>query len=442
MLLSSGSRSVLTPRHLRGLAADLLLLVLAAVAGWSVLVLGGRSGAVEPLAGAAVLSAALLLAFFGTLGADRRAQLVAGALGLSVLGALLRPVGGARSELWPLLEHVTMLGVAALLAVAAGWTALGAARGRVLTLAASAAVLVAMASVAVTGAVWPGWVPASSAVLLVGGLGWFGAATAAALLMVVGLVERRVLLRRVGLAVGVQLLAPGFEEPAVLGLAAAVLLLVATGGHLFPVLPRRRVPPRHPARRAAGSGPATQPWVMPDLPGIGTPDEPDDDWIDPAPTAEAGHRSTGGVAAVAPVIGDLALLYRAVGQDVLVEVHGDPWVGMDGGGLSQLLANLLANCSRHAPGAQVRVRAASRGARVRIEVIDAGPGLPPGATARMFRRGVRGPGSTGAGLGLAVCTDLVQRHRGSFTVVSTPTGCTAVIELPTARKTSDQVVSG
>jgi two-component system OmpR family sensor kinase len=181
---------------------------------------------------------------------------------------------------------------------------------------------------------------------------------------------------------------------------------------------------------------------MPDLSGIGTPDEPADDWIDPAPPAEAGQHSTGGVAAVAPVIGDLALLYRSVGQDVLVEVHGDPWVGMDGGGLSQLLANLLANCARHAPGAQVRVRAASRGARVRIEVIDAGPGLPPGATARMFRRGVRGPGSTGAGLGLAVCTDLVQRHRGSFTVVSTPTGCTVVVELPTARKTSDQVMSG
>jgi hypothetical protein len=437
MLLSSGSRSVLTPRHLRGLAADLILLVLAAAAGWSVLVLGGRSGAVGPLVGAAVLTAVLLLAFFGTLGADRRAQLVAGALGLSALGALL----------WPLLGHVAQFGVAALLAVAAGWTTLGPARGRVLTLAASAAVLVAMASVAVTGAVWPGWVPAAGAVLLVGGLGWFGVATAAALLMVVGLVERRALLRRVGLAVGVQLLAPGFDEPAVLGLAAAVLLLVATGAHLFPVLPRRRGRPRRRPVRRAVSGPAPRPWVMPDLSGFGTPDEPDADWIDPAPPAEpvAGHRSTGGTAAVAPVVGDLALLYRSIGQDVLVEVHGDPWVGMDGGGLSQLLANLLANCARHAPGAPVRVRAASRGARVRIEVIDAGPGLPPGATARMFRRGVRGPGSTGAGLGLAVCTDLVQRHRGSFTVVSTPAGCTAVVELPTARNTSrnasDQVMS-
>jgi two-component system OmpR family sensor kinase len=144
--------------------------------------------------------------------------------------------------------------------------------------------------------------------------------------------------------------------------------------------------------------------------------------------------------AVGVVVEDLALLYRAIGQEVQVEVLGDPWVSADGGGLAQLLANLLANCARHAPGAQVRVRAAARGPRVRIEVIDDGPGLPPGSSARLLRPGVRGPGSTGAGLGLAICTELVERYRGGFTVVSTSDGCTAVVELPTARRGA-QVVS-
>jgi anti-sigma regulatory factor (Ser/Thr protein kinase) len=142
----------------------------------------------------------------------------------------------------------------------------------------------------------------------------------------------------------------------------------------------------------------------------------------------------GGVSAVAAVAEDLAVLYRTVAGDVQVEVHGDPWVNADRGGLAQLLANLLANCARHAPGARIRVRAAALGSRVRIEVIDDGPGLPPGSTARMLRRGVRGPASTGAGLGLAICTELVERYRGSFTVVSTSDGCTAVVELPTARR--------
>ena len=80
------------------------------------------------------------------------------------------------------------------------------------------------------------------------------------------------------------------------------------------------------------------------------------------------------------------------------------------------------------------MRAAARGPRVRIEVIDDGPGLPPGSTARLLRRGERGPGSTGAGLGLAICTELVDRYRGTFTMVSTAAGCTAVVELPTARR--------
>ena len=174
MLLSAGRRSVLTPRHLRGLAADLVQLVLAAVAGWSMLALGSRSGAVESLAGAAVLTAGCCWRWRHgrrrPAGAAGRRRARAARAGRAAATRRRRA-----SDLWQLLGHLTLFGMAALLAAAAGWTGLGAARGRMLTLAASAAVLVAMASVAVTGALRPGWVPAASAVLLVGGLGWFGA---------------------------------------------------------------------------------------------------------------------------------------------------------------------------------------------------------------------------------------------------------------------------
>jgi hypothetical protein len=37
-------------------------------------------------------------------------------------------------------------------------------------------------------------------------------------------------------------------------------------------------------------------------------------------------------------------------------------------------------------------------------------------------------------MGLAICTELVDRYRGTFTVVSTSAGCTAVVELPTVRR--------
>ena len=169
------------------------------------------------------------------------------------------------------------------------------------------------------------------------------------------------------------------------------------------------------------------------------PDDPDRSAPPAAPRPPDPARD--GVAAVAAVAEDLAVLYRAVAADVQVEVHGDPWVNADRGGLAQLLANLLANCARHAPGARIRVRAAALGSRVRIEVIDDGPGLPPGSTARVLRRGVRGPASTGAGLGLAICAELVERYRGSFTVVSTSNGCTAVVELPTAGRAATAKVA-
>ena len=214
--------------------------------------------------------------------------------------------------------------------------------------------------------------------------------------------------------------------------AAAVLLLLrgvvlaATGGptrwpprpppaggwsvaagllHAPPPVTRSR---HHPSMRAAA---ATTPASAPRRAG-GTA-EPGARTL---PTADPrGAR----IAAVGPVVRELALLYRGIGQDVRAEVLGDPWVQVDSHGLTRLLASLLANCARHAPRARVRVRAAGPRPRVRIEIIDDGPGLPPGSTARLLRRGVRGPGSTGAGLGLAVCSELAERYRGSFTVVST-----------------------
>jgi two-component system, OmpR family, sensor kinase len=140
--------------------------------------------------------------------------------------------------------------------------------------------------------------------------------------------------------------------------------------------------------------------------------------------------------AVGRVLRDLALMHRAGGLDVWVEVDGDPHVAVEPEALVQVLTNLLVNCTRHAPGAQVWLRACTRGRQVRIEVADNGPGLPPGATAALLRRGVRGPDSTGDGLGLAITVELVERHHGTFTLVSGDRGCTAVLDLPVARDVS------
>ena len=63
----------------------------------------------------------------------------------------------------------------------------------------------------------------------------------------------------------------------------------------------------------------------------------------------------------------------AVAPDL--QLRGDPAV------LAQIVTNLLVNCARHAPGADVTVTARSGNGVVSIEVRDAGPGLPPAGCA-------------------------------------------------------------
>ena len=99
-----------------------------------------------------------------------------------------------------------------------------------------------------------------------------------------------------------------------------------------------------------------------------------------------------------------------------------------------MIANLLGNCARHAPGAAVRVGARAAGPRVVVEVADDGPGVPRGLERMVLRRGVRDPRSTGEGLGLYLSRELITRTGGTLQILpSTGTeGCTVVVELPRA----------
>jgi len=412
----------------RAAAVDLLLL-LTLIALGRMATSGAYAGPIEVIARSAAITAALMLVLAAALGASRRTYLFACALGLPAVITLLRPPAGDRDQLWLLLTNVAVLGAAGMLAAAAGRGAIARRPERV-ALAVLGVVLGAMAVIAVAGVLAPAWVPAGGVVATTGVVGRLGTTAAALLLIVDGVLRDRSTTRRIGLAFGagsVAQLLPGGSGPfgaafgEALVIASAVLFVTAAAELLHDT--RSPAARRHRAERGrertAGIGSGAAVRSMPVLPQL--------------PTARSS--SVPGGAAVRPIAADLALLYSAIGQEVDVEVFGDPWVSVDSGELSQLLANLLANCARHAPGARVLVRAAARGPRVRIEVIDDGPGFPPGSTARLLRRGVRGPGSTGAGLGLAICTELVERHRGSFTVVSTSSGCTAVMEFPTASHT-------
>lgn len=103
-----------------------------------------------------------------------------------------------------------------------------------------------------------------------------------------------------------------------------------------------------------------------------------------------------------------------------IETHLDPaapLVYVDPVLFEQLLWNLLENASKHTPaGSALAIASRVRDGWIDIEVLDRGPGLPPGSENRVFEKFWRAtPGSgSGAGLGLAICRAIALAHGGSI----------------------------
>jgi two-component system, OmpR family, sensor kinase len=93
-------------------------------------------------------------------------------------------------------------------------------------------------------------------------------------------------------------------------------------------------------------------------------------------------------------------------------VHGDPQQ------LRQVVGNLLRNALVHTPaGSPIEVDVAADDVNVMLAVRDHGPGLPAGDPAQLFQRfwraeGGRARGRGGAGLGLAIVSEIVSAHGG------------------------------
>jgi two-component system, OmpR family, sensor kinase len=155
----------------------------------------------------------------------------------------------------------------------------------------------------------------------------------------------------------------------------------------------------------------------------------------PAPRAAAADADDAGYS-VAQVLADRAALRTsaAVPGAGPLELRVEAGVRAAGSPdlLSQVLANLLANCDRHAPGAPITVSARRRGGSVVVRVRDRGPGLPPELAGSVLERGVRDDAGGGQGFGLAISARLVARAGGNLTVGNAPGagGCLATVSLP------------
>jgi len=119
-----------------------------------------------------------------------------------------------------------------------------------------------------------------------------------------------------------------------------------------------------------------------------------------------------------------------------LDVATHAWITGDRRRLERVVANLLDNAMRHGKGV-VRVGVLSRNGRARLEVDDAGPGVPEGAREDVFERFARGSPSdrsrsdSGVGLGLALVAQHVRDHDGRVWVEDRPGGgARFVVEIP------------
>jgi two-component system phosphate regulon sensor histidine kinase PhoR len=125
------------------------------------------------------------------------------------------------------------------------------------------------------------------------------------------------------------------------------------------------------------------------------------------------------------------------GVSVDVQRKGSPLAWADRRSVEQILTNLLDNAAKYSDaGGRIDVRVEERGRQLRVEVSDAGMGIPPEDVSRIFERfyrvdKARSRDLGGTGLGLAIVKHLAHSQGGEVSVVSVlGEGSTFTVTLP------------
>ena len=104
--------------------------------------------------------------------------------------------------------------------------------------------------------------------------------------------------------------------------------------------------------------------------------------------------------------------------------------------LEQILGNLISNVEKYASaGESLTVRSRMKSEVFLVDIIDDGPGIPERERERVFSPFVRLSQDissvAGTGIGLAICRELAQLHRGDARIVASDTGCHVEVTLNT-----------
>jgi signal transduction histidine kinase len=143
---------------------------------------------------------------------------------------------------------------------------------------------------------------------------------------------------------------------------------------------------------------------------------------------------------LAPTLRELALTMRGhPGAEQLVcDLPGQLPVRADRARVSQIVAHLLGNAIKYAPGKSIVLRASEVDASIRVEVEDRGPGITPDEQPRVWDKFYRGSAfaeknvARGAGLGLAIVKTMIEAQDGRVGLESAPgQGARFWFELPT-----------
>ncbi|MEE9490526.1 MAG: HAMP domain-containing sensor histidine kinase, partial [Thermoplasmata archaeon] len=112
--------------------------------------------------------------------------------------------------------------------------------------------------------------------------------------------------------------------------------------------------------------------------------------------------------------------------------------------LHQLFSNLLSNAIKFTPaGGSVEIRGSTSDEGIIVEVADTGTGISPKDIPHIIDRFYQADSSStrvhrGAGLGLAICKEIVETHKGRLDVESEPgRGSVFRVTLPHGEEDSD-----
>jgi PAS domain S-box-containing protein len=153
-----------------------------------------------------------------------------------------------------------------------------------------------------------------------------------------------------------------------------------------------------------------------------------------------------------PLIGVLGRRARNKGIEIRPEIRQDPEIYAVAGEIRQLIANLLNNSIDAVDsGGLIRIRIGANGLNgqnptgIRITIADSGQGISPSARSKLFEPFFTTKKDVGTGLGLWVCTNIVQRHHGLIRVKSSvsPGRSWTVFSvfLPMGQESADKILS-